>query len=596
MRTIELETPVTGENLIGREEWVQLFIENVVDDPKTVGAVQYALVAPRRTGKTSILLETFDRLFYQRPAGDELIPLFFNLEEILRADHIDTFPERYLLQLYAGIINFRLGKEAYSYQNLEMPEALELSKTHGYHDFLTRVLHMMKYDRSQGGFPAFRVVALPGEISRETGQGFVVFVDELQEALEIWEKKGPNILLAYRNCWDYLHHSPKKSNVYHVFTGSAASLMSKEVLGGESCLFGRIFHKDLFPLTPPAVNQIVNFHTDGPMPEWTYEARTTLFEITEGHPFYTKCLVRDLLKQNPPVIGAAEVEFAYKTELFSGTINKTLSDDFSKYLERYKDPELLEQILKRIVDTADEDGFTTPKQLQQVPGWNSDAAKYLENCDIIQYNSYVRFLDPVFEDWFKHIYWIYIKEKKPREESKLDFTGTTANRLVNDIGFLFQRLVRMVISFFNGQTLSGALFGHTNNDVILPVISSADTEWSFYWPSSIKQEKEYCFDVTGFGKDKDNPRESELWFVECKYWQSRKVGIPQLEELLLKERKFREARRFKGKLVCWFCSKNKLNPPEQEFCRKNNIYFSCAEEVEQLMKHLMESKAAARPA
>jgi hypothetical protein len=451
---------------------------------------------------------------------------------------------------------------------------------------------MMEYDRSRGGFPAFRVVDLPGEISRETGQGFVVFVDELQEALEIWEKKGPNILMAYRNCWDYLHHSPKKAKVYHIFTGSAASLMSKEVLGGESCLFGRITHKDLFPLTPPAVNHLVDFHTDGPVPEWTHEARTALFETTEGHPFYTKCLVRNLLRQNPTTIGAADVEAAYKKELFSGTIYKTLYDDFNKYLSRYKDPELLERILKQIVDTANEEGFTTPEQLHQVPGWNSDAAKYLADCDIIQFNSFVRFEDPVFRDWFKYIYWVYIKEKKPREESKLDFTGTTANRLVHDIGFLFQRLVRMVITFFNGQTLSGLFFGHTDSEVILPVISSADIEWSFYWPSIIKQDKEYRIDVTGFGKDRDNSRESEFWFVECKYWQSREVGIPQLKELLLKKKKFREARRFKGKLVCWICSKNELLTTGQEFCRKNDIYFSSARQVEQLMQHLRESSTS----
>lgn len=170
MKAIQLNAPVVGENLIGREEWIQLFIKNVVDKPKNLGADQYALVAPRRTGKTSILMETFNRLFYQRPAGDDLIPLFFNLEEILRSDPIDTFPERYLLQLYVCIFNFRLGKKIYSYEDLEMPEAIELSKTHGFYDFLTRTLDMMKYDRSRGGFPAFRVVALPGKISRETGQ------------------------------------------------------------------------------------------------------------------------------------------------------------------------------------------------------------------------------------------------------------------------------------------------------------------------------------------------------------------------------------------------------------------------------------------
>jgi hypothetical protein len=592
MRYIELEAPVVGENLIGREDWVYLFMDNFVNKPKRTGPYQYALVGPRRTGKTSILMETFNRLFYQRPAGDELIPLYFNLEEILRGGPIDTLPERYLLQLYAGIINFRLGKEAYAYYNLKMPQALELSKTHGYHDLLIRTLDMMEYERSVGGFPAFHVVILPGEMSRDTGQAFAVLADEVQVALEIREKKGPDILMAFRKCFEPVFM--KKPKVYHIFTGSAASLMSKEVLGGESCLFGRIFHKDLFPLSPPGVNQLIDFHTDGPVPEWSNEARTALYEITEGHPFYAKCLVKNLLEvrePKPTFIGVPQLETAYKQELSTGIIYKTLKDDFSKYLSRYKDPGLLEQILKRIVETADEDGFTTPKQLHQIPGWDSEAAKYLEDCDIIQFNSYIRFLDPVFEDWFKHIYWKYIKEKKLPEQSKLDFAGTTAKRLVNDIGFLFQRLVRMVISFFNGQTVSAVFFGREAGEVILPKISSADVEWSFYWPSSIKQEEEYRFDVTGFGKDKNQPGEEELWFVECKYWQSRKVGIPQLEELLFKKEKFRDGRQFKGKLVCWFCSKDKLAPPEQEFCLNNDIYFSSAKQVEQLVWQLRKSQS-----
>ena len=184
MRAINLTAPVVGQNLIGRDDWVELFIDNFVNKPKRTGAEQYALVAPRRTGKTSILLETYNRLFYKIAADEEIIPLYFNLEEILVLDSIDVFPVRYLLQLYACIFNFRLGEKIYTFQNLDIPGALELSKVHGFHDFLTRTLKMMEYDRRLGGFPASRAVVLPGEISRETGQFFAVFVDEVQEALE----------------------------------------------------------------------------------------------------------------------------------------------------------------------------------------------------------------------------------------------------------------------------------------------------------------------------------------------------------------------------------------------------------------------------
>jgi hypothetical protein len=342
------------------------------------------------------------------------------------------------------------------------------------------------------------------------------------------------------------------------------------------------------------VNQLIDFHTDGPVPEWTNEARTALYEITKGHPFYAKCLVKNLLeiqKPKPVIIGVSQLEAAYKKELSAGTIYKTLSDDFTKYLDRYKDRKLLEQILKKIVDTADEKGITKVDELYKVPGWNSDAAKYLENCDIIQFNSFVRFKDPVFRDWFELVYWVYVNKEESLEESGVDLARSTAGRLVNDIGFLFQRLVRMVLSFFNGQTVNGSLLGRENQEVMLPEIRAAHVEWSFYWPSFKKQEKEYQFDVTGFSKDKKRDGNPELWFVECKYWQSRKVGIPQLEELVFKKEKFREAREYKGELKCWFCSKNKLDPPGQEFCRNNDIYFSSSDQVEQLMAQLRKSQS-----
>ena len=82
MITIDLTAPVVGKSLIGRDEWVELFIDNVVNKPNRTGAEQYALVAPRRTGKTSILLETYNRLF-DKTAADHIIPMYFNLEEIL---------------------------------------------------------------------------------------------------------------------------------------------------------------------------------------------------------------------------------------------------------------------------------------------------------------------------------------------------------------------------------------------------------------------------------------------------------------------------------------------------------------------------------
>lgn len=101
MKPIEINAPVVGQNLVGREKWVRLFIRNFANKPELQGAEQYALVSPRRTGKTSILLETYNRLFYHKAAGENVIPLSFDLEEILTANPIDTFPECYLLQLYA---------------------------------------------------------------------------------------------------------------------------------------------------------------------------------------------------------------------------------------------------------------------------------------------------------------------------------------------------------------------------------------------------------------------------------------------------------------------------------------------------------------
>jgi hypothetical protein len=52
-----------------------------------------------------------------------------------------------------------------------------------------------------------------------------------------------------------------------------------------------------------------------------------------------------------------------------------------------------------------------------------------------------------------------------------------------------------------------------------------------------------------------------------------------------------EVRRMFGSL-CWICSKNELLTTEQEFCRKNDIYFSSAWQVEQIMQQLRGSSAS----
>lgn len=43
------------------------------------------------------------------------------------------------------------------------------------------------------------------------------------------------------------------------------------------------------------------------------------------------------------------------------------------------------------------------------------------------------------------------------------------------------------------------------------------------------------------------------------------------------------------KLVCWFCTKDKLGLQKQEFCINNDIYFSSADQVEQLVVQLRKS-------
>ncbi|MDZ7262570.1 MAG: ATP-binding protein [candidate division KSB1 bacterium] len=82
-----LFAPVTGKDLVDREAIVERLLRNFrdIDTPR---AQQYALIASRRMGKTSILREVYRRMV-QEPWEGMPIPIWLDIHELVQESKKD---------------------------------------------------------------------------------------------------------------------------------------------------------------------------------------------------------------------------------------------------------------------------------------------------------------------------------------------------------------------------------------------------------------------------------------------------------------------------------------------------------------------------
>jgi len=286
--------PVTGDHLVGREEVVSIILSRVQNRQSVV------LAAPRRMGKTSVLLEVLRRL---RRKG------WF-------VGSVDIFDTPTLRDLSEKIVQTTLDNRGIS------GERIIRAAREGI-DTLRRAVQL-KHVTDEG----YEIVlSFAGETKRP--------IDLLDEALDFPDqfakRHGKRLCFAYDEFGDLMKMDgelikkmrakfQKHENTVYIFSGSQESVINELFGNRKEAFYGFADAIDLPPIPKDAFSNYIKRTFNSVKIECSSSIISQILELTEGHPYYTQLLCQLLYYRVRGVrdeIEAKDVREAFEEALLS---------------------------------------------------------------------------------------------------------------------------------------------------------------------------------------------------------------------------------------------------------------------------------------
>jgi len=569
MNVDRLFAPVTGEDLVDRTEIVERLLRNFknMDRPN---AQQYALIGSRRIGKTSICREVYNRMLAQ-PWENMPIPIWIDIGEVVKQakGDDDRFADLYLATFARGYIQHELpNAELPHWEEFSLSQIRDFAIQMGDSTLQRRVEALMRTKDPVVNRAAVAMSTV-ARIVKEGGKRFAFIIDEIQDLERL--PYGMNLLYNYRIAFESIF-------CLHIFTGSAARIMTCDVFGYTSPLHGRVTEVLLDPFTPSDDFALIDKLGREYGQTWDIEAKIALNQLTGGYPFYTTCVLTRLSDEGTGVVHKVEAQEAFQRELMRGRIHLEFMDRTDPQLKSTGNATLAVKMLKLIVDREKE--TTHMLELQKIDGYDEEVLEKLARADIIRLNgTMVRMLDPPYKMWLRDFYLplVWFESDLATAESNL---RRTMGRLVNDLGRMFESKVWSYLWFFKNKTVDGKFFGYSEQQIQLPDFYSVVRRLVYRPEYSYVAEP---FEVDVHGMYRLN-HELNYWFVECKYLDTQ-PALTVLEGMLRKRDLFVAGYPF-GKVTLWFCTKLPLSDRLRDFAQEHGILFSSETDLEELFAAL----------
>ncbi|HAF70539.1 TPA: hypothetical protein DCL37_04195 [Candidatus Acetothermia bacterium] len=379
--------PVCGEGFLDREELLGELVETLSSPAQRMG---FALVGPRRMGKTSIFLETIRRL----KEIPRVVPVYLSLWELvegtpeelsrhLATATMDAFREEGLLPLKVQARNLLkaplellrdiLGGMRIS---LKLREELEL------------VLMLARGQGQAGpGELVSRALALPEMLARESGARCALFLDEFPTVLELRQggkPVGEGIVRRLRTEYETME------NLVLSISGSVRSTMEAVVLRPAAAFWRQFVVREVGPLPKEAVEKLLTRNLDRAL---TPEALSRLWDFTQGIPFYVQFIGRQLSRRQGRTITGAEVEKALAEFL--------AEEGEALFQEQWQGLSAKERKVLQVMSH----GYTAPtaiaREANESPNTVSQYLQYLKGKGLVErpQPGEWRISDPVFAKW-----------------------------------------------------------------------------------------------------------------------------------------------------------------------------------------------------
>jgi hypothetical protein len=378
----QVGVPVTGENFIDREEILREFQSSIVGLKEGIRQ-DFALISPRRMGKSSVLLTLGERL------AKEFVVVYIDCSKVYPSTLLN------FLRTYSEEIYFSYSKK----MGLKLEERiskairgvgtaiLEIIEKFGIEFADIKIWLEFRDGEIDTSELIEKVLDLPEKLAREKNY-FLIILDEFQEL----ERFGADFLKYLRAAMT------RHKRTDYIIAGSEVSMMQKIVHDRNSPFYNLFIVKTLDNLPREDARRFLANKFKGF--KYTLEAIETILDTTECHPFYLQWLARAvyLYTSEKKEVTERDVRDAFKSALREPSGHFEYEVARIKGRGRYFD--ILVVMAKYNLETPSKIG----KELGLEAGEVSPYLKKLIEMGFLKKDGGYQFVDKILKEWIKATY------------------------------------------------------------------------------------------------------------------------------------------------------------------------------------------------
>jgi hypothetical protein len=573
---------VPADEFTDREEIIGRLTRMAALTPRDL-TVSTAMVGRRRLGKTAVLEEVYNRLFWEQ---DQVVPIYYPFEAgpVLSKE----FARSYVVNFLKQYVAFRRKDHALAQASLEPGEIMPLVAALGEPELqkqAERFLKSLPSDPDQYfiletaiHFPrqlmeSHRMGAFMGEMAELP---LFVMLDEFQEVMRIQREDGSPGGAVGLYQW-----AVEGRKCPHIVTGSAVRLITQEVLG-TGALFGRFDFIEFPPLEEVYALELVD--------RLAHKHGVQIEEPLAGHlvarcgasPFYINCVIRRAALMQPRIDSEEAVDDLIAYELTQGRIWRDWSGQLQKYFEEINTHLIAKTILFYAAQFGDQ--HIEPELVaEEVKRPREEVYRVLQQLAFAEMidagGGYIfhNLKDPLLREFIKVQYQLDVA-MEPFQKVYRELRRELAHwkgKYADAVGALVEARIAALMNRFDGRQVPGRLF-HGEREVELP-------KFNVVYDTVVKGPGKRMRQADLVGSWWSDGVES-LWVVEIKHWAKRvDAGIVQEFEAL-SQAVGQSARVPPARVVKWLVNAGGFTQGALEALKTHGIYSSGAVEINELLR------------
>ena len=279
-----LEDP-TGGVFVNREYELDLFWTWATSVPK-IAQNSFALVGLRRTGKTAILHQLFNRLFYEQKA---VMPVYISFSEYLYSPEpitVDEFASEYFTWYMRSYLAFHYRKPEFLRWRYKLRQLRQFAEQVS-DDFATQWIE--EYQQSVLESPpnslAKWIITFPMGAAAIKNMPSALMIDEFQVLTKVYNPKSGR----HYDLTNGFQHASETRWAPLLVSGSSISMLVGKALGG--MLSGRFKTRHLSPLSREHTHDLVARLGAQSKISVTKELAEAIWLLTLGYPYSIRSLM-----------------------------------------------------------------------------------------------------------------------------------------------------------------------------------------------------------------------------------------------------------------------------------------------------------------